>query len=267
MSARTFPWLWRPAAALLAAAGLTLASSAPTVAETVVKGPAKVVVSGHLAPKALPRRGQAPVSVTLEGRISATHRGALPQLRHLSFAINSHGHLDLSGLPVCRVGHIQPSTNQEALEACGPSLVGTGEFAANVKLPEQSPFPSKGKMLAFNGRLRGRPAIFAHIYGTQPASISYTLPFTVTHTRGTYGLLLEANLPQVAGEWGNITRVSMTLGRTYRSQGRTHSYLSAGCPAPAGFKGGSFPLTRTSFDFAGGLSLGTTLSRSCEVAG
>ena len=97
-------------------------------------------------------------------------------------------------------------------------------------------------MLAFNGRLSGKPAIFAHVYGTQPAAISYALPFQITHTKGTYGLLLEANLPQVAGEWGNITKVAMTLGRTYRSHGKAHSYLSAACPAPAGFPGATFPL-------------------------
>jgi len=266
MSTRNSPW--RPAVAILATAGLLLALfSAPTSAETIVKGPAKVAVSGGLAPKALPRRGKAPVSVTLQGKISATKKGPLPQLRKISFAINSYGHLDLAGLPVCRVGHIQPSSNQEAMAACGDSLVGTGDFAANVKLPEQTPFPSKGKMLAFNGKIRGRPAIFAHVYGTEPAAISYTLPFQITHTKGTYGLLLEANLPQIAGEWGNITQVSMTLGRTYRSHGQTHSYLSAGCPAPNGFNGAVFPLTRTSFQFAGGLDLKTTLNRSCKVKG
>lgn len=265
MSVRTSPW--RSAVALGATAALVGSFCAPTAAETIAKGPAQVAVSASLAPKVLPRRGAAPVSVTLEGRISATHKGPLPQLRKIGFAINSYGHLDLAGLPVCRVGHIQPSSNQEALEACGDTLVGTGDFAANVKLPEQSPFPSRGKMLAFNGRLRGKPAIFAHVYGTQPAAISYTLPFQVTHTKGTYGLLLEANLPRVAGEWGNITRVAMTLGRTYRSHGKAHSYLTAGCPAPAGFPGATFPLTKTAFQFAGGLTLGTTLSRSCEAKG
>jgi hypothetical protein len=251
----------------VATAALALAALAtPTAAETILKGPAKVTVSGRLAPKALPRRGSAPVSVTLAGKISATHRGALPQLRQISFAINSFGRLDLAGLPVCRIGHIQPSSNQEAMAACGASLIGSGDFAANVKLPEQTPFPSRGKMLAFNGRLRGRPAILAHIYGTEPASISYVLPFQITHTTGTYGTLLQANLPQIAGEWGNITAVSMTLGRTYRSHGETHGYLTAGCPAPAGFPGAVFPLARTSFDFAGGISLKTTLTRSCKVA-
>jgi hypothetical protein len=257
----------RSAVALLVTAALFGTLCATAGAETIVKGPAKVVVSGRLAPKALPRRGSAPVSVTLAGQISATGKGKLPQLRKIAFAINSNGRLDLSGLPVCRVGRIQPSSNQEAIEACQSSLVGTGDFAANVKLPEQTPFPSAGRMLAFNGRLRGHPAIFAHVYGTQPASISYVLPFTVTHTKGTFGTVLEANLPQIAGEWGNITSVGMTLERTYRSHGKTRSYLSAGCPAPAGFSGAVFPLVRTSFEFAGGLTLATTLTRSCEVGG
>jgi hypothetical protein len=59
----------------------------------------------------------------------------------------------------------------------------------------------------------------------------------------------------------------MTLGRTYRSHGKTRSYLSAGCPAPAGFDRAPFPLVRTSFEFAGGLTLAMTLNRNCEVAG
>jgi len=257
----------KAAVAILATAALTASLCASTGAETVVKGPAKVIVSGSLAPKALPRKGTAPVSVSLAGKISATGRGPLPQLRKISFAINSHGHLDLQGLPVCRVGHIQPSSNQEAIEACGSSLIGTGNFAANVKLPEQTPFPSRGKMLAFNGRLRGRPAIFAHVYGTVPASISYVLPFQVSHAKGTFGTVLEANLPSIAGEWGHITQVAMTLGRTYRSHGQTHSYFTAGCPAPKGFSGAPFPLVRASFEFAGGLTLSTTLNRHCKVSG
>ncbi|MFL5902062.1 MAG: hypothetical protein ACJ75S_12810, partial [Solirubrobacterales bacterium] len=121
--------------------------------------------------------------------------------------------------------------------------------------------------LAFNGRLRGRPAIFAHIYGTTPAPTSYTLPFTIHKAHGTYGTLLEADLPHVTGEWGNITSMSMTLHRTFAFHGRTRSYLSAGCPAPAGFPGATFPLARTTFAFDGGLSLKTTLNRSCKAKG
>jgi len=135
MSTHTFPW---PTAVALMATAVAMGTfCAPTSAETQVKGPAKVAVSGRLAPKALPRKGKAPVSVTLEGRISGTRKGPLPQLRKIGFAINSYGHLDLAGLPVCRVGHIQLSSNTEAMEACGEALVGTGDFAANVKVTPQ----------------------------------------------------------------------------------------------------------------------------------
>jgi hypothetical protein len=249
------------------AAVAALALCAPAAhAEVVAKGPVRLSVTGRLAPKALPRVGAAPVSVTLAGRIFPTRRGPAPQLRRIAFAINAAGRLALGALPVCRIGHIQPATNSEAMEACGPSLVGRGHLAADVRLPEQSPFPSQGKMLAFNGRLRGKPAILAHIYGTTPASTSYTLPFLIKRTRGTYGTLLEAGLPQISGEWGQITEMSMTLGKG-PTAAAGQGYLSAGCPAPAGFPGAVFPLARTSFEFAGGLSLSATLDRSCEVAG
>ena len=97
----------------------------------------------------------------------------------IAIAINRNGRFDTTGLPVCRLEDIQPSTTANALAACRGALVGEGHFSANVKLPEQSPFPSAGKVLAFNGRLHGKPAILAHIYGTQPAPTSTVLPFLI----------------------------------------------------------------------------------------
>lgn len=225
----------------------------------------RVSVSGEISPKRLPRSGKTPVTISLAGRIASTRPGLPPQLRRMRFELNSGGRLSLRGLPVCRVGHIQPATNAEAMEVCGDSLVGRGTFTADVELPEQSPFPSRGKMLAFNGRLRGRPAILAHIYGTTPASASYTLPFVISRTRGTFGTVLEANLPQLSGEWGAITSMSMTLGRRFRYHGENRSYIVGGCPAPRGFTEAPFPLARTEFDFGHGLALATTLQRTCKV--
>jgi hypothetical protein len=240
-------------AAAVALAGL-LVSGAP--AEVAQKGGVRVSVTGEMSPSKLPRRGTAPVAVSLAGHIAPTKSGALPQLERIAVAINSHGRLQTRGLPVCRRGHIDPSTTAEALAACGPSLIGQGRFSANVKIPEQSPFPSKGKVLAFNGKLAGRPAIFAHVYGTEPVPTSYVLAFVVKRTKGTYGTLLEASLPGATGEWGYVTGISLKLKR---------SYLAAGCPAPAGFPGVVFPLMRTSFGFEGGPTLTSTLNRSCQV--
>jgi hypothetical protein len=248
---------------VFAAASMLLVTSAS--AEVVQKGNIRVAVQGGLSPKRLPRDGVAPISVSLGGRISTTGGGKLPQLTAISLAINADGELSTSGLPVCRIGKIQPATTAEAIQACGRALVGEGTFSADVRLPEQSPFPSRGKLLAFNGRLRGRPALLAQIYGTEPTPTSYVLPFTIERTPGRFGTLLTAQLPQVTGEWGYVTGVSLDLDRTFIRHGRRHGYLAAGCPAPDGFTSAVFPLLRAGFSFADGTDLTTTLERNCGV--
>ena len=59
----------------------------------------------------------------------------------------------------------------------------------------------------------------------------------------------------------------MRLFRRYRYRGRSRSLISAGCPAPKGFPGALFTLARTSFSFAGGKKLTSTLTRQCRVRG
>ena len=128
-----------------------------------------------------------------------------PELLRISLAINRNGHIDYKGLPQCHLNEIQPSTNAEALKACKSSMVGTGYFSANVILPEQSPFPSEGKIYAFNGYVLGHPVIFAHIYGEKPLPTSFVLPFVVRHSNGRYATTLVAYLPKVKANWGSIT--------------------------------------------------------------
>jgi hypothetical protein len=227
--------------------------------EVSQKSGVRVTVNGSLSPSRLPRKGSAPVSVSVSGEISPRSEAALPQLQRMTIAINSAGHLDLHGIPHCRIGHINPSTNQEALEACRSSLIGEGSFSADVKLPEQSPFPSEGRLLAFNGTIGGKPAIFGHIYGTRPLPTSFVLPFRVKQKKGTFGTILEAAFPRATGEWGYVTGISLDLNRK--------RFLSAGCPAPKGFSKAVFPLLQTTFSFAGGLKLDNTLTRSCQAKG
>jgi len=242
-----------------AIAVLTAISSSLAWGEVSQKDGVKVTVAGSLSPKQLPRKGSAPVSVAVDGKITATGgAGALPQLQHLEIAINGAGKLDLHGVPHCRINHINPSTNSEALAACRSSLVGEGTFSANVVLPEQSPFPSKGKLLAFNGTIGRQPALFAHIYGTKPVPTSYVFAFKVKKSKGTFGTILETDFPKATGEWGYVTGISLKLDK---------KFLTAGCPAPTGFSKASFPLARTDFAFAGGLSLKNTLTRTCQAKG
>ncbi len=256
----------KSAAASLAAALFLFLAVSVGRAEVVQRGNLRVSFAGKIAPHALPRTDTAPVSVSLSGEIKTTDGQAPPQLRTITLAINKNGRLDYKGLPRCNFHQIQPATTVEAKEACKRSLVGSGTFAANVALPEQSPFPSNGRLLAFNGNLHGKPVIYAHIYGTEPLPTSFVLPFQIRPGHGQYGNILVAHLPQVAAEWGFVSGVSLNLQRTFTYKGERHSYLSAGCPAPQGFPGATFAFARASFGFEDGRTLSSTLTRSCRVA-
>jgi hypothetical protein len=255
----------RAKACIALAALLCLSATAVAVAEVTQKGNLRVSFEGQIAPHSLPRTEKAPVAVTLAGNIKTTDGQDPPQLRTISLAINRNGRLDYKGLPRCNYHQIQPSNNGEAKAACGRSLVGTGTFKADVALPEQSPFPSDGTILAFNGNLHGRPVIYAHIYGTKPLPTSFVLPFEIRQGSGEYATTLVAQLPRVAAEWGFVSGVSLTLQRNFTYEGERHSYLSAGCPAPKGFPGATFSFAKASFGFEDGKTLSSTLRRSCGV--
>lgn len=248
-------------------AGAAPASGGATASVVEQRRGVRVSFDGKLTPHALPRHGTAPVGIVVDASIGATGGEDPPQLRRISIAINRNGHFASKGLPICRVDQIQPSTTDGALAACRPSLVGEGQFSANVKLPEQSPFPSAGKVLAFNGKVNGKPAILAHIYGTEPAPTSTVLPFLLRKSRGTYGTTLEASLPQATGNWGYVTGLRMSLQRRFSYRGHSRSFLRAGCPAPPGFPSAAFPLAKTSFAFAGSLTLDAVLTRTCKARG
>jgi hypothetical protein len=239
----------------------TLALASFADAEVVQKGSVRVRFEGELTPKALPRSDAAPVHVAVGAQITALAESEPPQLRRISIAINSAGHFAPGSVPTCTVRDIQPSTTRNALKACGPSLVGTGSFSAKVLLPQQAPFPAGGKLYAFNGVYEGRPAILAHVYGTQPIPTSFTLPFVLSRGKGgEFGEVLTASLADLTGNAGYITALSLDLGVTNGPK----SYLSASCPAPAGFGSATFSFAKATFDFDS-VKLVSTLTRNCRV--
>jgi len=249
--------------ALLALGAFVAASQA----EIAQQGALRVKFNGKLAPKELPRKGARGVAVAIGGKITTTDGSEPPQLRRIEIAINRFGRIDYRGLPVCRLEEIQPATTENALAACRAAKVGEGDFSANVAIPGQAPFPSRGKLIAFNGFEGGRPVIFAHVYGSDPVPTSFTLALAIARVKGTFATTLSAALPRVTGKAGFVTGITLKLQRSFRHGGRTHSYLSAGCPAPAGFPGASFALLRAKFIFGGGQALGSTLTRSCRATG
>jgi hypothetical protein len=252
------------AAAVLASLLLALLAASPTAAETVQQGGIRLSFEGELQPRRLPRATPAPVRLAVRIGVAGAEGQPLPQLRRLEIAINRVGHLDASGLPVCRLDQVQPASTAEALRACGPARVGGGRFSASVKITEQAPYPSRGRIVAFNGRYRGRPAILLHVYGKQPVPTSYTLPLTIAHARGRFGLVLRTSLAKTTPSAGRVTSLSLRLGRSYTANGGRRSYLSASCPARRGFTVASLPFVRARLGFAD-RAVDVTVQRSCGV--
>jgi hypothetical protein len=255
-------------AKLLATAALTLALTLASLAnaETIQRGGLRVTVEGELTPQKLPRQGGAPIHVSIGTKIASSKGGDPPQLRNLAIAINRYGHFDTKGLPSCTERDIQPATTQGALAACGPSLVGTGHFDAKILFKQQVPFPSSGKLYAFSGTFHGKPAILAHVYGKKPVPTSFTFPFVLQKAKGTFGTILSASFPEVTGNAGYVTGLSLSLGKVFKAGGKTHSFLSARCPAPKGLSRAPFSLAKATLSFPG-RTLSTTLTRSCKVRG
>src|SRR5262249_28667915 len=143
-----------------ALAGLLVISASLAAAETSQKGNLRVSFTGKVSPHALPRDANAPIAVAMGGQIATTDGTAPPALQSFEIALNRAGRLDYKGLPSCSLDRIQPASTVAARRACGASLVGKGSFSATVAIPEQSPFPSRGQLLAFNGTQGGHPVIF-----------------------------------------------------------------------------------------------------------
>lgn len=257
---------WKVAVGLAAVLCAGLASLA--YGDVIQHGNARVSFKGELRPLTLPRDGTVPVKVSVGATISGVGGKPAPQLQRIKIAINRNGHLNTSGLPLCRLGEIQPSTTEDALRVCGDSLVGDGYFTAKVFVKGQSRFPSSGKMYAFNARIHGKPAILGHIYGLKPVPTSFTIPFELRpSSKGTYGLLLTTSFPGVVSAGGYVTGLSLSLGRKFSARGKAQSYLSAGCPAPKGVPRALFKFAHAEFKFSGGKTISSTLTRSCRARG
>jgi DNA-binding beta-propeller fold protein YncE len=267
-SAPSSPSALGPQAAA-APAGQTTAARRQThtgnanASEVVQHGALRVAMQAQLAPHKLPRSSPAPIRFSVSANIASTDGSIPPQLRGLTVKINRNGQIDPSAVPVCTMEEVQPSTTQGALNACRSSFVGEGRFFAKVLISQKSPFPSVGRIVAFNGTYEHHPAILAHVYGTAPVPTSFTMPFMITKiAKGTYGTKLHAQLPRFSGKWGYVTGISLDLGRP---SGGHRPYLSAACPAPKGFGKASFSLAEATLSFAGHGPVSQVLTRSCGV--
>jgi hypothetical protein len=245
-----------------------LLSCAIATAATIQDGGLRITVLSQVQPYKLPRKGTAPIAVFVGGSLKNAEGGIPPQLNKLTVKVNRHGLLQSKGLPFCGVDQIQPASTERALEACGDAVIGSGQFWAHIVLAGQEPYPTHGRLLIFNGKKKGHPALLAHIYTSNPFNASFVVSFSIKKiSQGPYGTELKASFPESLGSWGYVDRIKLTLKRKYRFQGKELSYFNAGCPAPGNASRTVFPLAYVTFSFAGRPDMGAKVNKACGVKG
>lgn len=250
--------------ALLAAA--VFGTVAASQAETLQKGNVRVKFDADFSPHALPRRDAAPVKIEIEGGIATTDGSHPPPLQWLEVELNRKGELSAVGLPVCSAPLLQSTTTEQALSRCGSAMVGKGSFDAAVAL--SGDIPASGRIVAFNSRLHGKPALLLHFFAQVPVRFTLVVPLTITRkSSGEFGTLLRTRVPRIAGGLGSITRIDLTIGRRYSFAGRRRSYVSAACSALPGTSFAFFAFARARFRFESNPEFHAKLLKTCQVRG
>jgi hypothetical protein len=240
------------------------------VAQADVISGANVRVSfrGGITPTTLPRSELAPIALHIAATVTPIEEGQRPQaLERLTVEVNRHAVATTRGLPVCPWRKLRSTTSYRALAICRDALIGTGHFSSHIDIPEQAPFPAEGRMLAFNSRRNGKPAVAAHVFGKVPARTSEVLPLTFTRRgNGNFGPIVSMKMPDIGNEWGYVQGFDLTLKRHYHFHGRAMSVISASCPAPPDLDEVPFRAARGIFEMADGSKLARVVGGRCKVA-
>ena len=261
---RTVGGAARGLGALAALALIGVLTAAVALGERTQYGDLVVSLDGRLAPLELPRERPAPVAIELGGTLSTTDGDALPRVTRIEFGLPGQGVLFSRGLPICPIRSLTDTTQAAALRHCRKALVGNGWIDAEVVLPNQTPFWIHAPVLAFNGRMHGRPAVLMHAISKSPPTV-VVLPFVVRRRPGRFGMALIANLSSYLGPWPHFARFELRISRRFRNDGREHSYLSASCPIPPRFTAGFFSFAKATYTLANGRQVSTAIARSCRA--
>lgn len=246
---------------------LSLSLGAVAITEAADSGNVVVHFHGSISPTKLPRKGLTGVGVQMGGKIKTKDGTPPPRLNEIRLEINKHGVIDGKGLPLCSLGKLHNASKARAENVCGPAEVGHGNVTSRIHLREQEEFATNGPLLAFNGRYKGKPAIFAHVTSTGRLAITYVIIFQIEKGKGQYGTALVAKVPSIASGAGFISAFDLSLERQYKSGGKVHDYVSAACPLPAGVFIGPYRFARATYVFDDGTTISEKLEKNCKARG
>lgn len=245
---------------LTGVAGLLVCSSAYGL--KILIGKTVVSATAEITPRALPAKGNAPVTISNITRIHETDGSAPPTLSEMTFMFDGHGSVDTRGLPVCTLTKLAETTPAEARKRCAKAIVGEGTGKALVSLPGTAPQQIGSPLTLFNAPpVNGRPSLIVHAYETVPTPKTLLVPATIERIEhGRYGFQVKIQVPPIADGYGAATLAEAQVGTTWKRGGRTVGFVNAHC------SGGRLQV-HGSLKFADGSFFPGTLTSPCHLAG
>jgi hypothetical protein len=202
------------ATALLAALALAGVATAEKPV-TVRAGNLELTANGGFRPKALSKTKWTPITFNVSGDIKTIDGTHPPAMDEFILETDKNGKIDVSGVPVCKVGKIEATDTKHAEAACRPAIIGEGHATAGIEFAESPEIDAKSKVIAFNGGVKGGvTTLYIHAYITvpTPAAIVSTVKITKIH-KGRYGTLAVTTIPKIAGGAGSVKHFDLTITR------------------------------------------------------
>jgi hypothetical protein len=227
MRGRSTPILVLGIALTVACAGIASAYK-PTV---IPIGLPPVELNGGFSPTKLPKNKLAPIKLNVSGIINTIDGTHPPAMQKVVLEIDKNGAVDARGLAACPVRTIEAASTTAAAKACKPAWVGEGEMEFEVELPEQAPFLTKSRAIAFNGGVHGgKTTIFIHVYLPAPVSAAIVTRVKISKVHnGRYGTRWVATIPSIADGSGSVKKFSLNFFRMFTYKGKKQSFLLARC--------------------------------------
>jgi hypothetical protein len=210
---------------------LVVAATASAFKVHLVIGNLVLDAEGDFAPKALPKRVNAPITTHGGGTLSTTTGELPPILDKFVLEFDKHGALDTTGLAVCTKGKLVATDVPAARRACGPAIVGEGFGSAVVAFPEQGHIKVGSPITLFNGpKQGGNDTIIAHAHLDYPGPTTFIVPIVIEKIHnGVFGYRVNVKIPKIAGGYGHPISGEAKVGQKWTFKGKKHSYINARC--------------------------------------
>lgn len=172
-----------------------------------------------------------PVELEFSGRVKMRDGSPPPALQKLTVDFDTHGTVDVRGLPTCHLEG-RPYPVEKPAEICAGASIGAGTAEFQLTYPEGVPVLAKSDLQIYNG---GRRDGLTTFYIS--ASIPWPTPKQVVAKikikkidKGRYGSEAVISVPKVAGEHGSLVSFNLAIKRRLLLDGKRVSPITARCP-------------------------------------